>query len=100
MALAVSATLGATIVALSIPHLLGVAVDEAHSLLNAGAVSHTNARHALWVTAVFLIVAATARGLLTMVSSYQCEWIGQKIAYDLRLAFFEKLQRLSFEYHD
>jgi ATP-binding cassette, subfamily B, multidrug efflux pump len=100
MALAVSATLGATIVALSIPHLLGIAVDQAHSLLNAGSGSHANARHALWVTAIFLVVAATARGFLTMVSSYQCEWIGQKIAYDLRLAFFEKLQRLSFEYHD
>jgi ATP-binding cassette, subfamily B, multidrug efflux pump len=100
LAVAVGTTLGATIVALSIPHLLGVAVDEAHSLLSAGFGSHTNARHALWVTAIFLIAAATARGLLTMVSSYQCEWIGQKIAYDLRLAFFEKLQRLSFEYHD
>jgi ATP-binding cassette, subfamily B, multidrug efflux pump len=100
LALAVSATLGATIVALAVPGLLGLAVDQAHALLSAGGNSHANARQALWVTAVFLIAAATARGLLTMVSSYQCEWIGQKIAYDLRLAFFEKLQRLSFEYHD
>ncbi|MEJ0051037.1 MAG: ABC transporter ATP-binding protein [Methylovirgula sp.] len=100
LTLAIISTLGATIVTLVIPHLLGVAVDQAHTLLSVGAGSYANARHALWVTAAFLIAAATGRGLLTMISSYQCEWIGQKIAYDLRLAFFEKLQRLSFEYHD
>lgn len=100
LTLAIVATLGAAIVTLIIPHLLGVAVDQAHALLGAGNVHGAEARRALWATAIFLVVTATARGLLTMVSSYQCEWIGQKIAYDLRLEFFDKLQQLSFNYHD
>ncbi|MEI9915167.1 MAG: hypothetical protein WDN29_04465 [Methylovirgula sp.] len=59
LTLAIIATLGATFVTLVIPHLLGVAVDQAHTLLSAGAGSYANARHALWVTATFLIAAAT-----------------------------------------
>ena len=31
---------------------------------------------------------------------YQGEAIGQSIGYELRLAYFEKLQRMSFAYHD
>ncbi len=35
-----------------------------------------------------------------MVAGYQGEVVGQNVGYDLRLAFFEKLQRLGFDFHD
>ncbi len=35
-----------------------------------------------------------------MASTYHAEYLSQKVAYDLRLAFFQQLQRLSFGFHD
>ena len=40
------------------------------------------------------------RGILTGLQGYLGETLAQKVGYDLRMAFFEKLQRLSFSYHD
>lgn len=99
--LALAATLGATVFTLAIPRLLGGAVDQATGLLGQGGIIAPGpARQGLWIAAELLVVAAAARGLLTMMSGYQCEWLGQKVAYELRIAFFEKLQRLEFDYHD
>jgi ATP-binding cassette subfamily B protein len=82
------------------PRLLGRAVDQAHSLLVAGTAQSSAVQLALGMTAGLLISTATGRGLLQMVSGYHAEWLAQRIGYDLRLAFFEKLQRLDFTYHD
>jgi ATP-binding cassette subfamily B protein len=35
-----------------------------------------------------------------MVAGFHSETLGQQVARDLRLAYFEKLQRLGFDYHD
>ena len=35
-----------------------------------------------------------------MMQNYQGEAVGQLIAYQLRLALYAKVQRLSFSYHD
>jgi len=43
---------------------------------------------------------AVMRGVFTLAHNYLAESIGQSFGYELRLAFFEKLQRLSFSYHD
>lgn len=95
--LAVAATLGATIFTLAIPKLLGAAVDRVHLLTLARAgQSHAS----LWTIAGFLIAASTGRGILTMIAGYQGEFVSQRVAYDLRLQFFEKLQRLGFDFHD
>ena len=40
------------------------------------------------------------RGLFTMWQNYEGEAVGQRIAYDLRMAYYAKLQRLSFGFHD
>ncbi|HEU0095455.1 MAG TPA: hypothetical protein VFQ52_03305, partial [Rhizomicrobium sp.] len=88
--LALAASLGATVFTLAIPRLLGGAVDQATGLLaHGGIVAPGPARQGLWFAAGLLTVAAAARGLLTMISGYQCEWLGQKVAYELRIAFFE-----------
>ena len=35
-----------------------------------------------------------------MIAGFQSEFIGQSVGRDLRLAFFEKLQRVGFDFHD
>ena len=85
---------------LYIPRFLGEAVDHATGLLGGAKASHGAAEEALWAAAGLLIGAAILRGLFTMLHNYLGEAIGQRTAYELRLAYFEKLQRLSFSYHD
>ncbi len=47
-----------------------------------------------------LIGVDLARGVLNFAQGYLTEWISQYIAYDFRNAIYQKLQRLSFSYHD
>lgn len=94
LALIVGALLVATVFSLLIPRLLGLGVDRIHT-------SYPNSSaQVLWPIAALLVVSSIGRGIATMAAGYQSEALGQKIAYDLRLAFFEKLQRLSFSFHD
>ena len=99
-ALAAGAALAATIFNLATPRLLGRAVDQAQHLLNNGGGDPHLAYRALGVTAVALLGVSAARGLTQMVAGFQSETLGQMVARDLRLAYFEKLQRLGFDYHD
>lgn len=98
--LAVAASLAASLFNLAMPRLLGQAVDEAHSLLARGAAHSEEVRAALLVTAALTLGAASLRGLSQMIAGFQSEFIGQSVGRDLRMAFFEKLQRLGFDYHD
>ena len=98
--LAVLATLVAALFQLTIPRLLGGAVDEALGLLGAQAVERAVAREALFDTALLLLAASALRGMFTLVHNYLGEAIGHRVAYDLRLAFYGQLQRLSFSFHD
>ena len=98
MAMAFGATLAAASFQLLVPQYLGAAVDQAHSLL--GDAAPEQARAALWSTAGLLLAASLARGLFTMLHNYQGEAVGQLIGYRLRMAYYDKLQQLSFAYHD
>ncbi|MBN4064394.1 ABC transporter ATP-binding protein [Dehalococcoides mccartyi] len=103
---------------LSIPILIGSAVDTAQSL-DGTAVEIANpmvvsimdsaidlvgegsnpAKTTLIIIAVFLFIASVGRGLAAMIQNYMGESIGQNIGYQLRVLYYEKLQRLSFSYH-
>ncbi|WP_340647486.1 ABC transporter ATP-binding protein [Phenylobacterium sp.] len=100
VALAMAASLGAALASLTLPRLLGRAVDQAHGLLMQGGAQAGEARHALLVTAAFVIGATIVRGAMTMWSGYLGELVSQKVGHDLRLQFFQQLQRLSFGFHD
>ena len=41
-----------------------------------------------------------AKGLFSFGHSYLSQWLAQRLAYDLRNALYDHLQRLSFTYHD
>jgi ATP-binding cassette subfamily B multidrug efflux pump len=85
---------------LLIPKYLGAAVDHAQALLADLAAGRDAAVAALYSTALILLGAGVLRGVFTMFQNYLGESLGHTIGYELRLAYFEKLQRLSFSYHD
>ena len=93
----ISTFLAATL-QLFIPRLLGQAIDQAQGVIGQGADS--GAEHALWITALILFVVSMLRGFFTMLQNYFGEAVGHQTGYELRLAFYEKIQRLSFSFHD
>ncbi|MEQ1899640.1 MAG: ABC transporter ATP-binding protein [Devosia sp.] len=93
---AIGSTFVAATLQLFIPRLLGRAVDEAQGVLSSG----TTAQSALWTTALVLLAVSIARGLFTLSQNYYSESVGHHAAYELRLATYEKLQQLSFSFHD
>lgn len=100
LAIGVACTVIAANFQLLIPQYLGDAVDHAKTLLGDSAADPEAARAALWTAGIMLLLAGILRGAFTMIHNYMGEAIGQSIGYQLRLAYFEKLQRLSFAYHD
>jgi ABC-type multidrug transport system fused ATPase/permease subunit len=54
----------------------------------------------LLLAAILIIAAAAARGFCTYWQTFMGEWLGQHVAFDLRNKIYEKLQRLSYAYHD
>ncbi len=54
----------------------------------------------LLIAAIAIIAAAAARGFCTYWQTFMGEWLGQHVAFDLRNKIYEKLQRLSYAYHD
>ncbi|OGA03930.1 MAG: multidrug ABC transporter [Betaproteobacteria bacterium RIFCSPLOWO2_02_FULL_62_17] len=101
---AVLAVIGAAIFQLLIPRFLGAAIDHAASMLavagGADAAAIAAAKSALIASALLVLGTAVMRGIFTLAHNYLAESIGQSFGYELRLSFFEKLQRLSFGYHD
>jgi ATP-binding cassette subfamily B protein len=99
VAIATVASIAAAVAGLALPGLLGHAVDEARRVGLAG-MDAGQIRHDLLITALLVLAATTARGLFTMTANYQAEWVSQKAAYRYRQDFFQKLQSLSFGFHD
>jgi len=54
----------------------------------------------IWLIAAGLVGLALVRGLFNFLQGYLSEITSQGVAYELRNAIFEKLQTLSFSYHD
>ncbi len=96
-AAAIGATVVASVLQLMIPRLLGHAVDQAQDILSVGA---DGAQQALFWSAMTLLVVSVARGFFTLTQNYYSEAVGHQVGYELRLAFYEKVQRLSYSYHD
>ncbi len=76
---------------LIIPQLISRAVD---TVLGGGI--HGDL---IWL-GIAVVVAGALRGLSAFGNSYLSEVVSQKTAYDIRNALYDKLQRLSFAFHD
>jgi ATP-binding cassette, subfamily B, multidrug efflux pump len=99
VAIAIGSTIIAATLQLLIPQLLGRAVDQTQTALGGGAAGEA-ATSALLTSALLLLLVSTLRGLFTMSQNYYSEAVGHHIGYELRLACYEKIQRLSFSFHD
>ena len=89
--LAYTSTIGVTAFALAIPRVFGEAVD---TVLESGEFRQ------LLLLALVILVLSVGRGVAAYGQQYLGESLGQRIAYDIRNAYYEKLQRLSFAFHD
>ena len=85
------AMLGAVAFSVAIPRLLGTAIDE---VLSSGA------RSDLAILAATIVGLGLLLGVSRYIQSYLSEGVSQRAAFDIRNDFFEKLQSLSFGYHD
>ncbi|MET3927243.1 ABC transporter ATP-binding protein [Devosia sp. 2618] len=96
-AAAIGATVVASVLQLLIPRLLGSAVDQAQGILTTAG---EGAQQALFWSAMTLLGVSVARGFFTLIQNYYSESVGHHVGYELRLAFYDKVQRLSYSYHD
>jgi len=60
----------------------------------------TGEKELLVIAAAAIMAAALLRGLFAFGQTYLGEWISQKVAYDIRNRIYDRLQRLSYAYHD
>ena len=94
--IAVIAVILGAIFQLMIPGLLGKAVDQAIRVYES---SNTEVEKLYWI-AFLLLSVSSIRGIFAFIHSYLGEAIGQNMGYQLRIKYFEQLQKLSFSYHD
>ncbi|WP_256373021.1 ABC transporter ATP-binding protein [Pseudoruegeria sp. HB172150] len=93
--LAMVATIAAVAMQLSIPVLLGRAVDLTQAIAAEAADPGP-----LITVALTLLGVSVLRGLFTLAQNYSAESVGHALARDLRGAIYDKIQRLPFSFHD
>jgi len=93
--LALAVTVVAVLMQLSIPFILGRAVDQTQAVVAAKAEPET-----LYPIAFLLFCASIARGIFTLVQNYAAESVGHSMARDIRNAVYGKIQSLPFSFHD
>ncbi|MFH1140132.1 MAG: ABC transporter transmembrane domain-containing protein, partial [Chloroflexota bacterium] len=94
LALAWLCVLGAGAFLLINPKLVGWAIDFG---------IRTEHQNRIWVllgASLAVLGAAGLRGMFAYGQQYLGEWLSQRVAYDLRNNIYDRLQRLSFAYHD
>ncbi len=83
--------LGVTAASLALPALIRRAIDD-------GLGQHSPA--ALTQVAGLIVGVGLFRALLNFGRRYTAEWLINRTGYDFRNAMYDKIQRLSFSYHD
>lgn len=97
--IALVSTLIASVLQLLMPILLGRAIDQTQLLVN-GTTGTEAASSALLTTALLVLAVSVLRGVVTTFQNYFSESVGHNIGYMLRVAYYEKIQNLSFGFHD
>ena len=93
--LALVATVAAVLMQLSIPVILGRAVDQTQAVAASNAAPET-----LYPIAALLFCASVARGIFTLIQNYTAESVGHSLARDIRNLTYGKIQSLPFSFHD
>jgi ATP-binding cassette subfamily B protein len=92
--------LGAVGVSLLIPQLFGEVIDLLVSVDPSGIAREPVSNRTLTYFALGLLGASLLRGFLDFARTYCTDSLSQKVSYDIRNRFYDKLQHLSFAYHD
>ncbi len=92
--------LGAVGVSLLIPQLFGEAIDLLVAIDGDGIVRESTSNRTLTYFALGILGASLLRGFLDFARTYCTDSLSQKVSYDIRNSFYDKLQHLSFAYHD
>ena len=80
-----------TLAQITIPWLLGLAIDQA-----IGGIKFSG----LLLLGSMVLLFMGIRGFMQYVNMYLAELVSQKVAYEFRNNLYDKLQRLSFAFHD
>lgn len=105
LALSVFVLFGASVLTVATPALIGYAVDTGLAITSvtkdgvSSQVAEGNVRTLVWAS-VLVMIAAGFRGAFVYGQTYLSEAISQRIAYDFRNMLYDRLQRLSYAYHD
>ena len=91
LAFAYLSVLAVTVFALTVPRLLGIAVDEV--------VGSGEFRQLVYLSLGILLVNSL-RGIAAFFQQYLSESTAHLVAYDIRNTYYDHLQRLSFAFHD
>ena len=85
---------------LLIPYLFGTSIDSLVKVGDDGITGADTGRGTLALLALALLGASLARGFFDFARTYTTDSLSQLVSYDLRNDFYNKLQHLSFAYHD
>ena len=88
-----------TAATLIVPALIGMTIDNGLHI-DATTLVVTGDMKLLWTYGLIIIGVSLLRGLFSFGQSYFAEYAGQKVAYDLRNKLYDRIQRLSFSFHD
>src|SRR4030067_551519 len=106
VALAWLCVCGASLFVLVTPQLVRWAIDtglkvRVEGVQGAGSTGVAlGSTRTLVIAALAIVAAAAGRGIFAYGQTYLAEWVSQRVAYDLRNAIYDHLQRLSYAYHD
>lgn len=91
---------GAVGVSLLIPQLFGEAIDLLVVVDVDGVIAKPVSTNTLMYIALAILGASLLRGFLDFARTYCTDSLSQKVSYVIRNSFYDKLQHLSFAYHD
>jgi ATP-binding cassette subfamily B protein len=91
MLLAYGAMLLATGLNLLVPQVIKRAIDDG--------IASGRATALLWAALVILLIAVV-RGILAFTNRFYGEWLSNRVGYDLRNHFYQRVQSLPFAFHD
>ena len=85
---------------LLIPHIFGEAIDKLVAVGRGGIDAKSVATNTLLWFALALLGTSLLRGFMDFARTYCTDSLSQKVSYVIRNQFYDKLQHLSFAYHD
>jgi ABC-type multidrug transport system fused ATPase/permease subunit len=86
---------------IAMPQVIRYAIDQGLGVEEQnGELVATGEKHLLVYAAIAIVATAVVRGAFAYYQTFLGEWISQRVAYDIRNRVYDRLQRLSYAFHD